>query len=146
MRYSSVDHAGDALLFTAPDGGVLRYSNWLRRVWWPAAVAAGLGRMAEDKATGMMTYEGLGFHDLRRANATGLVAAGVDVKTAQGAARALGLPADPRPLRPGGHRARRPGGRSDGREVQEDAARDNRAIEGDSDPSGTRPRTRLEGL
>jgi hypothetical protein len=33
VRYSSVDHAGDALLFTAPDGGVLRYSNWLRRVW-----------------------------------------------------------------------------------------------------------------
>ncbi|HEY8526999.1 MAG TPA: tyrosine-type recombinase/integrase [Acidimicrobiales bacterium] len=74
----------DALLFTAPDGGVLRYSNWLRRSWWPACVAAGLGRMVRDEATGKERYEGLGFHDLRRANATGLVAAGVDVKTAQG--------------------------------------------------------------
>lgn len=27
--------------------------------------------------------EGLGFHDLRRANATALVAAGIDLKTAQ---------------------------------------------------------------
>lgn len=68
----------------APDGGVLRYSNWLRRVWWPACVAAGVGRMVEDDATGKVRYEGLGFHDLRRAAATGLVAEGVDVKTAQG--------------------------------------------------------------
>jgi integrase len=70
------------LLFTAPGGGVLRYSNWLRRVV-PAAVDAGLGRMVEDEETGKTKYEGLGFHDLRRANATGLVAAGVDVKTAR---------------------------------------------------------------
>jgi integrase len=75
---------GDALLFTAPDGGVLRYSNWLRRVWHPACVAAGLGRMVEDETSGRSRYEGLGFHDLRRANATGLVVEGVDVKTAQG--------------------------------------------------------------
>jgi integrase len=74
----------DALLFTAPDGGILRYSNWLRRAWWPAAVTAGLGRMLEDESTGSSKYVGLGFHDLRRANATGLVAAGIDVKTAQG--------------------------------------------------------------
>lgn len=33
--------------------------------------------------TGRERYEGLSFHDLRRANATGLVAEGVDVKTAQ---------------------------------------------------------------
>jgi integrase len=38
-------------------------------VWVPATRAAGL--------------EGLGFHDLRRANATALVRLGVDVKTAQ---------------------------------------------------------------
>jgi hypothetical protein len=46
--------AGDtgALLFTAPGGGVLRYSNWLRRCWWPATIAAGLGTMVEDEATG----------------------------------------------------------------------------------------------
>ncbi len=62
---------------------MLRYSNWLRRQWYPAAVAAGVGAMVEDEQTGRTRYEGLGFHDLRRANATGLVAAGVDVKTAQ---------------------------------------------------------------
>jgi len=39
--------------------------------------------MVEDEATGRRRYEGLGFHDLRPASATGLVAAGVDVKTAQ---------------------------------------------------------------
>jgi integrase len=56
-------------LFEAPRGGALRYSNWLRRVWESATVAAGC--------------EGAGFHDLRRANATALVTGGVDVKTAQ---------------------------------------------------------------
>jgi len=69
--------SGDDLLFTAPDGGVLRYSNWLRRTWWPATIAAGLGRMVEDKATGKSRYVGLGFHDLRRANAMSLVASGL---------------------------------------------------------------------
>lgn len=39
--------------------------------------------MVEDEATGRRRYEGLGFHDLRRASATGLVASGVDIKTAQ---------------------------------------------------------------
>jgi integrase len=73
----------EALLFTAPDGGFLRYSNWVRRSWYPAAVAAGVGCMVADEVTGRERYEGLGFHDLRRANATGLVAEGVDVKTAQ---------------------------------------------------------------
>jgi integrase len=74
---------GDALLFTARDGGMLRYSNWLRRVWYPATVAAGLGTLVTDQATGHQRYIGLGFHDLRRANATGLLAEGVDIKTAQ---------------------------------------------------------------
>ncbi len=73
----------DALLFTAPDGGMLRYSNWQRRVWYPATVAAGLGELVMDEATGRTRYLGLGLHDLRRAIATGLVAEGVDIKTAQ---------------------------------------------------------------
>ena len=60
----------DRLLFASPEGGLLRYSNWRNRVWLPAVRAAGC--------------EGAGFHDLRRANATQLVAGEVDVKTAQG--------------------------------------------------------------
>ncbi|HLJ07113.1 MAG TPA: site-specific integrase, partial [Acidimicrobiia bacterium] len=59
----------DAFVFAAPGGAPLDYTNWRRRIWKPATVKAGL--------------EGLTFHDLRRANATGLVAEGVDVKTAQ---------------------------------------------------------------
>jgi integrase len=39
--------------------------------------------MVEVEASGKVRYQGIGFHDLRRANATGLVAACVDVKTAQ---------------------------------------------------------------
>jgi integrase len=58
-----------ALVFVAPDGGPLHYSNWRQRVWVPSCERAGLS--------------GLGFHDLRRANATALVADGVDLKTAQ---------------------------------------------------------------
>jgi integrase len=59
----------DAFVFTWPSGGHLTYSAWRRR-WIAATAAAGLP-------------EGFGFHDLRRANATELVAGGVDVRTAQ---------------------------------------------------------------
>jgi len=59
----------DALVFTGPDGGPLRYENWRRRVWQPACEHTGLN--------------GLSFHDLRRAAATALVLGGVDLKTAQ---------------------------------------------------------------
>jgi integrase len=59
----------DALVFSDEMGRPLRYSNWRRRVWLPAAEAAGCA--------------GAGFHDLRRLNATTLVIGGVDVKTAQ---------------------------------------------------------------
>jgi integrase len=58
-----------AFVFVSTSGEPLDYTNWRRRVWLPACRAAGL--------------EGLVFHDLRRANATGLVAEGVDLKTAQ---------------------------------------------------------------
>lgn len=73
----------DALLFPAIGGGPLRYSNWLRRTWWPAMVAAGLGTLEQDEGTKRGHYEGPGFHDLRRTSATALVVDGVDVKTAQ---------------------------------------------------------------
>jgi len=56
-------------VFVAPDGGPLEYTNWRRRVWLPACAKAELN--------------GTGFHDLRRASATALVAGGVNVKTAQ---------------------------------------------------------------
>ena len=59
----------DELVFTAPEGGPLRYEHWRHRQWLPATVAADL--------------PGLRFHDLRKANATGLVAEGVDLKVAQ---------------------------------------------------------------
>jgi len=59
----------DALLFTEADGGFVDYSNWRSRVWVPACKRAGLA--------------GLVFHDMRRTNATVLVAQGVDLKTAQ---------------------------------------------------------------
>lgn len=59
----------DAYVFTAPDGGPLDYSDWYHREWVPACKAAGL--------------PGLKFHNLRDANITGMVAEGVDVKTAQ---------------------------------------------------------------
>jgi integrase len=59
----------DELLFADAAGGPLSYAHWRQRVWLPACRAAGC--------------EGAGFHDLRRANATGMVAEGVDVKVAQ---------------------------------------------------------------
>lgn len=67
-----------ALIFPGTRGGPLTASNWRRRVWVPAMVATKLGEV--DKKG---HYEGPTFHDLRRTSATGLVAAGVDVKTAQ---------------------------------------------------------------
>jgi integrase len=75
----------DAYVFVAPNGGPLDYSGWYHRVWVPAVV--GLGFFTEEpdpKRPGRKVKRPtLGFHDLRRANATGLVAEGVDLKTAQ---------------------------------------------------------------
>ncbi len=66
---TGADH--DRLLFPAPntDNRPLDYGNWRLRIWLPAVAAAQL--------------EGLGFHDLRRANATAMVRQNVDLKTAQ---------------------------------------------------------------
>jgi integrase len=58
-----------AFVFGTPDGEHLGYSNWLHRIWYPARAKASL--------------DWLQFHDLRRANATGLVLEGIDLKTAQ---------------------------------------------------------------
>jgi integrase len=59
----------DGFVFAAPEGGPLRYGTFRSRVWLPTTNACGL--------------EGLGFHDLRRAAATAMVALGIDVRTAQ---------------------------------------------------------------
>ena len=59
----------DALVFTSPTGGPLRYSNFRKRVWRPAIAR--------------LELPSIGFHDLRRTNATVLVQRGVDMKTAQ---------------------------------------------------------------
>jgi integrase len=56
-------------LFEEPGQLPLRYPNWRRSIWIPAAAAAG--------------HAGAGFHDLRRASATALVNRGIDLKTAQ---------------------------------------------------------------
>ena len=59
----------DAYVFSMPEGGPLDYAHWRVRYWLPATRAVGLPWLT--------------FHDLRRANATALVTAGVDLKTAQ---------------------------------------------------------------
>ena len=67
-RGLSADSPG-VLVFLSPEGQPLHYTNWRRRTWGPACQATEL--------------PGLRFHDLRSMAATALVAAGVDVKTAQ---------------------------------------------------------------
>jgi integrase len=78
--------AADAerLVFEAPQGGPLRYANWRRRVWLPAAVAA--------------HFEGAGFHDLRRASATALVVGQSEPADGSGPARAQRPQAHPQPV------------------------------------------------
>lgn len=60
---------GSALVLVGEGGKPLDYTNWRRRTWVPTCERAGL--------------PGLRFHDLRSLAATALVAAGVDMKTAQ---------------------------------------------------------------
>jgi integrase len=70
MRHRGITRDdASAFLFVGPDGNYLDYANWLHRIWYPAR------RHAE--------LDWLQYHDLRRANATGLVLEGVDIKTAQ---------------------------------------------------------------
>ena len=59
----------DAFLFATPDGGHLDYSNWPHRIRYPGRKQAGVPWAQ--------------FHDFGRANATGLVLEGMDLKTAQ---------------------------------------------------------------
>lgn len=59
------------LLFTAPEGGPLRYANFRRRAFDPAVKAAGLGHL------------GVTPHKLRHTAASLAIAAGADVKVVQ---------------------------------------------------------------
>ena len=59
----------DDLLFTAPEGGLLRLSNWRRRVFDPACRAAGLVDVTP--------------HDLRHTAASLAIASGANVKAVQ---------------------------------------------------------------
>ncbi len=59
----------EEFVFQAPQGGPIRRTHFRSRIWVPACRTAGLA--------------GLGFHDLRRTNATMLVASGVSVRDAQ---------------------------------------------------------------
>jgi len=77
LRLTAADP--DALLFANATGGLLHAANYSRRVWRPAMIAADLATVDDDG----VYVSGPRFHDLRRTSATGLVAAGVDVKTAQ---------------------------------------------------------------
>jgi integrase len=56
----------DELVFTSTEGGLLRRSNFNRRVWRPVLRAVGL--------------EGLRFHDLRHTSATLSIAAGASTR------------------------------------------------------------------
>lgn len=62
---------GEDLLFTAPEGGPLRYANFRSRVFDPAVIEAGLGGM------------GITPHKLRHTAASLAIAAGADVKIVQ---------------------------------------------------------------
>jgi integrase len=57
----------DGLVFTSTEGGLLRRSNFNRRVWQPATRAVGLA--------------GLRFHDLRHTSATLSIAAGASTRS-----------------------------------------------------------------
>ena len=96
-------HGGEGL--TVDDGGAAVHSAGRGfaallqlgpSAWYPAAVAAGVGRMVEDEATGRDRYAGLGFHDLRRANADGPRRGGRRHQDGAGDARSLRGPADAR--------------------------------------------------
>ncbi len=83
----------DEFVFANSVGEIWDATDWRRRIWQPAAIAAGLGEMvgvedddkdADAKRSGKEEkYVGVTPHDLRRTNATVMVGADVDIKTAQ---------------------------------------------------------------
>jgi len=69
----------DAYVFGAPHLGPVRASQFRRRTWQPACIAAGLGEIVEDE-TGKKRYEGLRLHDLRHSAVALWIAAGGSAK------------------------------------------------------------------
>src|SRR4051812_4549789 len=61
--------SGEAFVFPAPRGGVLRVGGLRRKVWDRACVSVGLGAMVEQ-SSGPPRYRGLTPHDLRHAAAS----------------------------------------------------------------------------
>ncbi len=66
------------LVFTSEEGTPLRRSNFARRIWQPAAVAAGIGVYVTDPASKKKRYEGATFHALRHACASWLIHGGAN--------------------------------------------------------------------
>ena len=66
------------LVWTAPAGGPLRHGNFLRRDFYPAAIACGLGKRPDRGR-----YEGVSPHDLRHTAAALAIGRGVHPKSLQ---------------------------------------------------------------
>jgi integrase len=64
---TQVDDKSDALVFTSPQGGPLRHSNFYTRIWRPAIKASGLA-------------EGLRIHDLRHTAASFMIHEGAHLE------------------------------------------------------------------
>lgn len=70
---------GEALVFSAPEGGPMRPSQFRRRVWQPACVSTGVGSLVKDDQ-GNDHYRGLRIHDLRHTAVALWIAAGASPK------------------------------------------------------------------
>ena len=61
------------LVFTSGEGTPLRRSNFARRIWRPACIAAGVAAITNENR-----YRGPTFHDLRHATVSWLIHAGAN--------------------------------------------------------------------
>lgn len=70
----------DALVFTSPEGGILRHGLFMRRVWYPTIKG---DKKRKIKAALPAELHGLRFHDLRHTCASLLIAQGAHPKIIQ---------------------------------------------------------------
>jgi integrase len=73
----------DELVFVTTNGGPLRATNFRNRVWQPACVTSGLGRIVVDRTTKKKHYDGLTFHGLRHSAAGLMISLGAHPKVIQ---------------------------------------------------------------